>query len=362
MKTSAVVLGLVAAAAAAPQVAERADCSSSYNGNFEITVFKNSKRDVEKRASCSGKGALVLSLEGGVLKDAKGRTGYIASNYQFQFDGPPQAGAKQVDGFSVCADGKLALDGKTEFFQCLSGDFNNLYSKSWAAQCEPVIISAMSCGSASSSGVSQVSDGQPQAPSTAGSPPVTQISDGQPQGPSTAANPPVTQISDGQPQAPTGAPITQISDGQIQVPPSAPAPPPVTQISDGQPQAPTGAPVTQISDGQPQAPTGKPVSQISDGQPQAPTGAPVTQISDGQPQAPTGAPVTQISDGQPQAPTGAPVTQISDGQVQAPTSVGTIVPTGTASPTFVPPNAAGQVIPGTSAALFIAALGAVLYL
>ena len=67
----------------------------------------------------------------------------------------------------------------------------------------------------------------------------------------------------------TGAPVSQISDGQPQAPTGAP----VTQISDGQPQAPTGAPVSQISDGQPQAPTGTPVSQISDGQPQVTTSA-----------------------------------------------------------------------------------------
>jgi hypothetical protein len=68
----------------------------------------------------------------------------------------------------------------------------------------------------------------------------------------------VTQISDGQVQAATSAaaPVTQISDGQIQAPTSVAAP--VTQISDGQIQAPTSAaaPVTQISDGQIQAPTG----------------------------------------------------------------------------------------------------------
>jgi beta-glucosidase len=66
----------------------------------------------------------------------------------------------------------------------------------------------------------------------------------------------VSQISNGQPQAPTGPPV-------------------VSQISDGQPQAPTSTvvPVTTISDGQPQAPTAttNAVSQISDGQPQATT-------------------------------------------------------------------------------------------
>ena len=32
-----------------------------------------------------------MSLNKGTLKDNLGRIGYIADNYQFQFDGPPQA-------------------------------------------------------------------------------------------------------------------------------------------------------------------------------------------------------------------------------------------------------------------------------
>ena len=67
----------------------------------------------------------------------------------------------------------------------------------------------------------------------------------------------VSQISDGQPQAPTGSlAVSQISDGQPQAPTSTAAP--VTTISDGQPQAPpttTASAVSQISDGQPQATT-----------------------------------------------------------------------------------------------------------
>ena len=106
----------------------------------------------------------------------------------------------------------------------------------------------------------------------------------------------------------TGYPVSQISDGQPQAPATGN---PVSQLSDGQPQA-TGNPVSQISDGQPQA-SGNPISQISDGQPQAPaSGMPVSQLSDGQPQA-TGGPVGQISDGQPQA-SGYPVSEMSDGQ------------------------------------------------
>jgi hypothetical protein len=68
---------------------------------------------------------------------------------------------------------------------------------------------------------------------------------------------PVSQIPDGQPQAPSGAPPVQ---------PPQPTGEAVSQIPDGQPQAPSGPPPAQ--------PTGEAVSQIPDGQPQAPTGSP----------------------------------------------------------------------------------------
>ncbi|KAF2262401.1 hypothetical protein CC78DRAFT_468094 [Lojkania enalia] len=297
-------------ATVAPEAPIPSGCATSYDGTFQITVVNvttdsSTKRDVEKRQQA---GILTLTLQNEILKDQADRTGYIASNYQFQFDSPPQAGAIYTSGFSLCSNNSLALGGSAIFYQCYTGGFYNLYDRHWADQCSPIYLVAQGF-SGGNTPVTQVTDGQPQGPTN---PPVTQITDGtysQPQGPTGV---PISQISDGQPQAPTGAPVSQISDGQPQAPTGAP----VSQISDGQPQAPTGAPISQISDGQPQAPTGAPVSQISDGQPQAPTGAPVSQISDGQPQAPTGAPVTQISDGQPQVPTGAPVTQISDGQPQ----------------------------------------------
>jgi hypothetical protein len=269
--------------------------------------------DFDKRQStCGTPGYLTLTLAGGQLTDAEGRTGYIASNYQFQFDKPPQNGAIYTGGFSVCSNGSLALGGSNVFYECLSGGFYNLYSTNWAPQCEPVLIDVLPCGAAGGA---------------------TQSPDGQPQG--TTVLPAVTQITDGQPQAQSAVPVSEYTDGQPQVITASPKPP-VTQISDGQVQAPTGKTVTQISDGQVQAPTatasGVPVSQISDGQVQATTAKPVTQISDGQVQAPTatatasGVPVSQISDGQVQATTAAPkptttpvvvVTQISDGQVQA---------------------------------------------
>lgn len=259
---SFVAAGLVAAVAAYPQASSDGGCASSADGTFAITTVNATqsatRRSIERRQL---DGILKLSLEDGKLTDQAGRTGYIAANYQFQFDAPVQEGARETSGFGLCSNGSMSLMGSTVFYQCLSGDFYNLYSQSTGAQCIPIHIQATM--SAGTSGVSQISDGQPQATSAA----VTQISDGQPQ--ASTPGPVVTQISDGQPQASKPV-VTQISDGQPQA--SAPV---VTQISDGQPQA--SAPVvTQISDGQPQA-SAPLVTQISDGQPQA--SAPASNVS-----------------------------------------------------------------------------------
>jgi Yeast PIR protein repeat len=93
--------------------------------------------------ACRSSGTLELTLKDGILKDAQGRTGYIASNFQFQFDAPPQAGAIFTSGFSVCGNGSLALGGSNIFYQCLSGNFYNLYDRYWAAQCSPVTIETL---------------------------------------------------------------------------------------------------------------------------------------------------------------------------------------------------------------------------
>lgn len=309
MKTF-ISLALVATALAMPkpQSSTPEGCSDSHDGGFTITVVdasQSAKREVEKRQQA---GVLTLTLSGGVLKDQADRTGYIASNHQFQFDAPPQANALKTSGFSLCSNGSLALDGSAIWYQCLSGEFHNLYDSDWAEQCSPIYL------------ISQKGTG--------GSPPATQNPDGQPAASTVLPSPPVSQISDGQPQAPTGVPppppVSQISDGQPQAPTGSPHPaPPVTQISDGQPQAPTAAP----------SPPAPPVTQISDGQPQAPTAVPP---------APSAPPVTQISDGQPQAPTVAPpvpppVTQISDGQPQAPVATANVTTPGNFSATATAP-------------------------
>ncbi|TQV96681.1 hypothetical protein V2A60_002934 [Cordyceps javanica] len=330
MKWTVAALGLAATVAAVPQGAASGlkpdasapqGCSASYDGQFEVSVFKlggQSKRSIEKR-QCSGDKALVLDLKDGVLTDSKGRIGSIVANYQFQFDGPPaQAGAIYTAGFSACQNGSLAIGGSTVFYQCRSGDFYNLYDRSWAEQCEAVSIVAMPCSAQKPNGGSPMQS--PVATSMVVTTVVAPLPDGQPQVKTTTVPVPMCQIGDGQVQAHStpcdqapGAPVSQISDGQIQAPSNLP---PISQISDGQIQAPTGAPVSQISDGQVQAPSA--------------TGAPVTQISDGQVQAPTG---------------GAKVTQISDGQVQAPTASAT-----------VPIAAGAKAIPGLAAAGLAAAL------
>ncbi|WPH05006.1 protein containing internal repeats (PIR) [Acrodontium crateriforme] len=296
MRSALAPLALAALAAANPLPAASASaapagCQTSYSGKFEIQTV-NVTSSKAKRAD----EPLILTLASGILKDAHGRTGYIASNDQFQFDSPPQDNAIYTSGWSVCSNGTLALGDSAIFYQCLSGTFYNLYDKNDAAQCSPIYIYTVATGTGG-----EGTDGQPTAK------PVTQISDGQIQATS-AVGKPVCEYSDGQPQQTDCNVVTQISDGQIQATTGTAAV--VTQISDGQIQATTGtgAVVTQISDGQIQATTG--------------TGAVVTQISDGQIQATTGtaAVVTQISDGQIQATGGATTTANGTVATSTPTS------------------------------------------
>jgi len=358
MKGGLALLALVGAALAkpmpqgvtsslAPSASAPAGCQASAPGPFQITVVNvttsSSKRGIENRQA---DGTLTLTLQGGILKDQAGRIGYIAANRQFQFDNPIQAGAIFTAGWSLCSNGSIALGGSAVFYQCLSGNFYNLYDQTQGGQCGAIyIVSLGGSGSApsSSAAASVATDGQPQATTVQS---ITQLTDGQPQATTKVSQisdgqiqATVTQISDGQIQAPTGHPVSQISDGQVQATTAkvsqisdgqvqaTTATAKVSQISDGQVQATTGRPVSQISDGQVQATTATAkVSQISDGQVQATTGRPVSQISDGQVQATTGQPVTQISDGQIQATTGRPVSQITDGQIQAPTSTAVASP------------------------------------
>ncbi|AEO58708.1 hypothetical protein MYCTH_52496, partial [Thermothelomyces thermophilus ATCC 42464] len=184
----------------APEGDAPSGCRPNFDGPFQITVVPltdKAKRDLalETRATCSGEGTLVLRLSDGVLTDAQERTGYIASNYQFQFDGPPQAGAIYTAGFTACANGSLALGDSAVFWQCASGTFYNLYDRWSAEQCSPVDIVVLPCGGDAGAGsqegqntvggqvitttvVVPLSDGQPQVITTTTVIPICQIDDG----------------------------------------------------------------------------------------------------------------------------------------------------------------------------------------
>ncbi|CAK7209995.1 hypothetical protein SCUCBS95973_000640 [Sporothrix curviconia] len=299
MKAAVALLSLIAGVCAqgvtsaiAPTASAPAGCSGAFSGDFEITVavVKNSKRDEHqrmKRSTCGTDGALLLTLANGILTDAKGRTGYIASNYQFQFDDPPQAGAIYTAGFSVCGNDSLALGGSTTWWQCKSGDFYNLYDRNWASQCEAVEIIAMSCDGTSSD-VTESNDGQVVATQVITTTIVKPISDGQPQVITTTVPVPICQIGDGQIQghttpcalitttaaANTGVPVSQYSDGQIQVTTPATTAPgvAVSEYTDGQVQVTTAATTEPAT-------TGVAVSEYTDGQVQVTTPATVAPVT-----------------------------------------------------------------------------------
>lgn len=128
--------------ASASTVSTMAKASTSTMSRASSVAAPSSTAGV-RMVACQTNGTLALTLNNGVLKDSHGRTGYIASNFQFQFDEPPQAGAIITAGFSVCANGSLALGGSNVFYQCLSGNFFNLYDRNWAPQCSPVTINSL---------------------------------------------------------------------------------------------------------------------------------------------------------------------------------------------------------------------------
>ncbi|OTB09401.1 hypothetical protein M426DRAFT_78981 [Hypoxylon sp. CI-4A] len=267
--TLAFTSALMGVAVAAPQgVTDKltptapapAGCTGSFDGKFEITVAevteKRSLVQPEKRGECGSDGVLVSTLKDGTILDAKDRTGYIASNFQFQFDAPAQAGALYTSGFSLCENNILALGDNQTFYRCLSGDFYNLYDRNWAAQCSPVSILAVPCGA--DAPASQISDGQIIGTSVVQTTIVTALPDGQPQVVTTSVPVPICQIGDGQVQqgstpcasitaSPTSTyvPVSEYTDGQIQVTPPGPSAPPGTlpvPISSSTPTAGSPAP------------------------------------------------------------------------------------------------------------------------
>ncbi|QLL31492.1 hypothetical protein HG536_0B03550 [Torulaspora globosa] len=119
------------------------------DGQVQATGSSSSSSNAVKAVSCKNDGTLQMTLKGGILTDGKGRIGSIVANRQFQFDGPPpQAGAIYAAGWSITPAGNLAIGDEDTFYQCLSGNFYNLYDQSLGEQCHPVhleVINLVDC-------------------------------------------------------------------------------------------------------------------------------------------------------------------------------------------------------------------------
>ncbi|KAL8649943.1 MAG: hypothetical protein Q9210_004106 [Variospora velana] len=142
------------AAAVTAQVPE--GCSPDFERPFftQPENITNAPGQFDKRQEtvtipevCSNDATAVISLSDGVLTDDAGRTGAIVAQGQLQFDELVQEDSRYVDGFSICGNGSLAIAGSTIFYQCLSGNFFNLYQTSQGAQCNEVYINAIPCSS-----------------------------------------------------------------------------------------------------------------------------------------------------------------------------------------------------------------------
>lgn len=91
--------------------------------------------------SCLTERTLSMSLKDGILRDSNDRIGSIVGSRQFQFDGPlPQYGTIYAAGWSITNKGQLSLGNSTKFYQCLSGEFYNLYDEPIGYQCNPVSL------------------------------------------------------------------------------------------------------------------------------------------------------------------------------------------------------------------------------
>ncbi|EDO19005.1 hypothetical protein Kpol_2002p76 [Vanderwaltozyma polyspora DSM 70294] len=100
--------------------------------------------DITAADACYSEGILAMTLKGGMLTDSKGRIGSIVANRQFQFDGPPpQAGTIYAAGWNLTPSGNLAIGDNDVFYQCLSGNFYNLYDQSIGGQCSPVYLQSV---------------------------------------------------------------------------------------------------------------------------------------------------------------------------------------------------------------------------
>ncbi|SSD60882.1 related to Cell wall mannoprotein CIS3 [Saccharomycodes ludwigii] len=114
--------------------------SATESASSTTSTASSSASDPVDAVSCKSNGTLSMTLTDGVLKDSKDRIGSIVANRQFQFDGPPQAGAIYADGWSITPEGNLAIGDEDVFYQCLSGGFYNLYDEYVGGQCKPVYL------------------------------------------------------------------------------------------------------------------------------------------------------------------------------------------------------------------------------
>ena len=101
------------------------------------------------------------------MHDPYNRTASIVANRQFQFDGPPQAGAIYTGGWAVCENNSLAFGPSTIFWRCTSGGFMNLYDENVADQCTEANIVVQFPSQPSSSSSSSVASSTRTSSSTA---------------------------------------------------------------------------------------------------------------------------------------------------------------------------------------------------
>lgn len=99
---------------------------------------------------CDVNGVTLHFDSNGLLRDQLNRIGYIADNFQFQFDLPVQSGGYGENEFGEYKDPKtgdvfLTWRGSADFYKCRSGIFHNLYSQSIGGQCEVTKIMVFHC-------------------------------------------------------------------------------------------------------------------------------------------------------------------------------------------------------------------------
>lgn len=204
-----------------PTASAPAGCQTSYSGTFGLSVVNTTTASKVKRES-GQPNALVIALKNSVLTDTQGRIGYIASNYQFQFDFGGQAGELASAGFSVCANNSLALGSSAIWYECLSGNFYNLYDKNWAPQCQAVYLEILPMSASTSTAVGTATTGSASATTSASAvtssvAAASSITDGQVQGGSTSAvTSSVQVVSSVSVKTSSAAVVTSISDHQIQ--------------------------------------------------------------------------------------------------------------------------------------------------